>query len=385
MSLDNLFDPKLYREVRKPLSAASTLPGWCYTDPAFYAREVDKIFHGCWHFVGREDEIPECGDYLTFDGIPGSVIVMRSQSGEINAFQNACRHRGTRLLSGSGSCRQVVCPYHSWVYACDGALLRAPGMDCAIDFDIRNYSLSPVTLSSWAGFLFVRFSDYGPSLHEWLGNMPSFFKDYEPADLKCVRRVSFDVGANWKFLMENALETYHTGTVHRETLGRQQSEPVATEGHWSCLRVFVAGKQTLSVLSEQEGALPVNPHIPRERTTSTYFTNIYPCTQFVFAPDSMWWLAVRPQSVNQSRLEVGSCFTEDVISRDDFEEKVQAYFERWDTATPEDNAICEAQQSGSHTASFAQGRFGQEEPLVHALANWMLDQILKGEPEVSQE
>ena len=385
MSLDNLFDPKLYREVRKPLSAASTLPGWCYTDPAFYAREVDKIFHGCWHFVGREDEIPECGDYLTFDGIPGSVIVMRSQSGEINAFQNACRHRGTRLLSGSGSCRQVVCPYHSWVYACDGALLRAPGMDCAIDFDIKNYSLSPVTLSSWAGFLFVRFSDDGPSLQEWLGNMPSFFKDYEPADLKCVRRVTFDVGANWKFLMENALETYHTGTVHRETLGRQQSEPVATEGLWSCLRVFVAGKQTLSVLSEQEGALPVNPHIPRERTTSTYFTNIYPCTQFVFAPDSMWWLAVRPQSVNQSRLEVGSCFTEDVISRDDFEEKVQAYFERWDTATPEDNAICEAQQSGSHTASFAQGRFGQEEALVHALANWMLDQILKGEPQVSQE
>jgi len=258
-------------------------------------------------------------------------------------------------------------------------------MDCAIDFDVKNYSLSPVTLSSWAGFLFVRFSDDGPSLQEWLGNMPSFFKDYEPADLKCVRRVSFDVGANWKFLMENALETYHTGTVHRETLGRQQSEPVATEGHWSCLRVFVAGKQTLSVLREQEGALPVNPHIPRERTTSTYFTNIYPCTQFVFAPDSMWWLAVRPQSVNQSRLEVGSCFTEDVISRDDFEEKVQAYFERWDTATPEDNAICEAQQSGSHTASFAQGRFGQEEVLVHALANWMLDQILKDEPQVTQE
>ncbi len=385
MSLDNYFDPELYREVRKPLSAASTLPGWCYTDPAFYAREVDKIFHGCWHFVGREDEIPKRGDYLIFDGIPGSVIVMRSESGEINAFQNACRHRGTRLLSGSGSCRQIVCPYHSWVYACDGALLRAPGMDCAIDFDTKNYSLSPVTLSSWAGFLFVRFSDDGPSLQEWLGNMPSFFKDYEPADLKCVRRVSFDVGANWKFLMENALETYHTGTVHRETLGRQQSEPVATGGHWSCLRVFVAGKQTLSVLSEQEGALPVNPHIPRERTTSTYFTNIYPCTQFVFAPDSMWWLAVRPQSVNQSRLEVGSCFTEDVISRDDFEEKVQAYFERWDTATPEDNAICEAQQSGSHTASFAQGRFGQEEALVHALANWMLDQILKGEPQVCQE
>ena len=374
------FDPELYREVRSPLTEASTLPGWCYSDPAFYRREVETIFDKCWHFVGREDEIPEHGDYLTFDGVPGSVIVTRSGTGEIKAFRNACRHRGTQLLRGSGSARQIVCPYHSWVYTCDGQLLRAPGMDCALDFDTGDYGLTSVTLSAWAGFLFIRYSDSGPTLMEWLGNMPDFFKDYVPANLRCVRRISFDVRANWKFLMENALETYHTGTVHRETLGRQQSEPAATEGEWSCLRVFVAGKQTLSVLNEDDGALPGNPHISTDQTTSTFFTNIYPCTQFVFAPDSMWWLAVRPESADRSRLEVGSCFAADVIARPDFEEKVQTYFERWDTATPEDNAICEAQQAGSRSAPCAQGRFAKEEALVHALANWVLDQVMQVSP-----
>jgi phenylpropionate dioxygenase-like ring-hydroxylating dioxygenase large terminal subunit len=371
------FDPELYREVRSPLTEASTLPGWCYSDPAFYRREVETIFDKCWHFVGREDEMPEHGDYLTFDGVPGSVIVTRSGTGEIKAFRNACRHRGTQLLRGSGSARQIVCPYHSWVYTCDGKLLRAPGMDCVLDFDTRGYGLTSVTLSAWAGFLFIRYSTCGPTLMEWLGNMPDFFTDYVPADLRCVRRISFDVRANWKFLTENALETYHTGTVHRETLGRQQSEPAATEGEWSCLRVFVAGKQTLSVLNEDDSALPVSPHIPPDQTTSTFFTNIYPCTQFVFAPDSMWWLAVRPESADRSRLEVGSCFAADVIARPDFEEKVQTYFERWDTATPEDNAICEAQQTGSRTAPLAQGRFAKEEALVHALANWVLDQVMQ--------
>jgi len=375
MTPDNLFDPKLYREVRNPLTEASTLPGWCYTDPAFYGREVEAIFDKCWHFVGREEEIPEHGDYLTFDGVSGSVIVVRSGTGEIKAFRNACRHRGTQLLSGSGSARQIVCPYHSWVYACDGMLLRAPGMDCALDFDAGSYSLISITLSAWAGFIFIRYSNSGPTLMEWLGNMPDFFTDYVPADLRCVRRVSFDVRANWKFLMENALETYHTGTVHRDTLGRQQSEPTDTEGEWSCLRVFVAGKQTLSVLNEDDGALPVSPHISENQRNSTFFTNIYPCTQFVFAPDSMWWLAVRPESAERCRLEVGSCFAADVIARPDFEEKVQAYFERLDTATPEDNAICEAQQAGSRSAPCAQGRFGKEEALVHALANWVLDQL----------
>ena len=362
------------------MTEASTLPGWCYSDPAFYGREVETIFDKCWHFVGREDEIPEHGDYLTFDGVPGSVIVTRSGTGEIKAFRNACRHRGTQLLRGSGSARQIVCPYHSWVYTCDGQLLRAPGMDCALDFDTGGYGLTSVTLSAWAGFLFIRYSTCGPTLMEWLGNMPDFFTDYVPADLRCVRRISFDVRANWKFLMENALETYHTGTVHRETLGRQQSEPAATEGEWSCLRVFVAGKQTLSVLNEDDGALPVSPHIPTDQTTSTFFTNIYPCTQFVFAPDSMWWLAVRPESADRSRLEVGSCFAADVIARPDFEEKVQTYFERWDIATPEDNAICEAQQTGSRTAPLAQGRFAKEEALVHALANWVLDQVMQVPP-----
>ena len=142
------------------------------------------------------------------------------------------------------------------------------------------------------------------------------------------------------------------------------------------MRVFVAGKQTRSVLYEDDGALPVSPHIPPDQTTSTFFTNIYPCTQFVFAPDSMWWLAVRPESADRSRLEVGSCFADDLIARPDFEEKVQTYFERWDTANPEDNAICEAQQTGSRTAPLAQGRFAKEEALVHALANWVLEQVM---------
>ena len=140
-----------------------------------------------------------------------------------------------------------------------------------------------------------------------------------------------------------------------------------------------------NILSEEDGALPVSPHIPEEQTTSTYFTNIYPCTQFVFAPDSMWWLAVRPESAERSRLEVGSCFPADVISRPDFEQNVQAYFERLDTATPEDNTICEAQQAGSHTIPFVRGRFGKEEALVHALANWVLDQVLRVAPRAPEK
>ena len=372
----DILNPIHYQEVRQPLLQASNLPSWCYTSQVFYQREVDKIFNHGWHFVGREDELPDPGDFLTYDGIGGPAIIIRNESKEINAFFNTCRHRGMRLLEGSGSIKHIVCPYHSWVYSCEGTLVRTPGMKGVHNFEKESYGLLPLKLDSWGGFLFIRYSDDGPELKDWLGDMPDFFRNYSPQLLRCVRRKSFDVQCNWKLLIENALETYHTGTVHQSTLGRQQSHPKATAGEWSCLFVYVDGKKTLSILPNSTQTLPINPDLSKEQQRGTFFTNIYPCTQFVFAPDSMWWLAIQPQGPTRSRLEVGSCFAESTIAAPDFQKTIQSYFERWDTATAEDNAICEAQQIGQSVQARPPGRFAEEEHLVHELAIWTLDRIL---------
>jgi phenylpropionate dioxygenase-like ring-hydroxylating dioxygenase large terminal subunit len=38
-----------------------------------------------------------------------------------------CRHRGARLLDGSGNCpATITCPYHGWSYRHDGGLLGVP-------------------------------------------------------------------------------------------------------------------------------------------------------------------------------------------------------------------------------------------------------------------
>ena len=376
MTPTDILNPIHYQEVRQPLLQASNLPSWCYTSQVFYQREVDKIFNHGWHFVGREDELPDPGDFLTYDGIGGPAIIIRNESKEINAFFNTCRHRGMRLLEGSGSIKHIVCPYHSWVYSCEGTLVRTPGMKGVHNFEKESYGLLPLKLDNWGGFLFIRYSDDGPELKDWLGDMPDFFRNYSPQLLRCVRRKSFDVQCNWKLLIENSLETYHTGTVHQSTLGRQQSRPKVTAGEWSCLFVYVDGKKTLSILPNSTQTLPINPDLSKEQQRGTFFTNIYPCTQFVFAPDSMWWLAIQPQGPTRSRLEVGSCFAESTIAAPDFQKTIQSYFERWDTATAEDNAICEAQQIGQSVQARPPGRFAEEEHLVHELAIWALDRIL---------
>jgi len=121
ISETELFDPRHYKAVRRPLLDAETMPTWCYTSDAFYRREVDRIFRKVWNFLGAADQIPRPGDYftVTFAGVP--VIILRDEDGELRAFANSCRHRGSALLDGSGNCKRIVCPYHSWNYRLDGS------------------------------------------------------------------------------------------------------------------------------------------------------------------------------------------------------------------------------------------------------------------------
>ena len=115
-----MFDPRHYAAVRKPLLEAETLPPWCYTSAAFYAREVERIWKKVWNFLGSAEHIPHAGDYctLTFAGVP--LIVLRDRKGELRAFVNSCRHRGSALLQGEGNCQSIVCPYHSWTDELNG-------------------------------------------------------------------------------------------------------------------------------------------------------------------------------------------------------------------------------------------------------------------------
>ena len=86
----DLFNPRHYQEVRKPLLQAETMPTWCYTSDAFYQREVERIWRKAWNFLGHVDQVARPGDYvsLEFAGVP--LIIVRGKDMKIRAFANAC-------------------------------------------------------------------------------------------------------------------------------------------------------------------------------------------------------------------------------------------------------------------------------------------------------
>jgi len=371
---NSLFVAESYRELRKPLLEASGLPPDCYTSAEFYQREVERIFRQHWQFVGREEQLPEIGSYFCYDGPAGPVVILRSSRDKIRAFANSCRHRGARLLNGSGDCTRIVCPYHAWTYRLDGRLIGTPGMQQAIDFESADFPLLELSVSSWGGFIFIHYQASPPALADHLGNMPTRFDDHGASQMRLVGKLDFEINSNWKLLAENSLEAYHTGSVHRETLGQQDSRPISTLGNWTGL--LVEDEHSVATLPGDGNPLPFIDGLGDEARTGACFTLLYPSTQFVFAQDCIWWLAFKPVAVDRTELSIGACFPKSTCELEGFEEKLAPYFERWQRATAEDNAICEQQQQGQAVRR-PPGRYAASEFAVHAFDNWVIDQVLE--------
>jgi phenylpropionate dioxygenase-like ring-hydroxylating dioxygenase large terminal subunit len=377
MMVQNMFDPVHYAKVRLPVLQAETLPNWCYTSEAFYQREIERMFKRNWNFVGREDELPQPGDYVALDMFGEEIAIVRDKVGRLRAFANTCRHRGTKLLQGRGQCSAIVCPYHSWTYALSGELVGAAGMERTEDFDKGRYGLIPLRLETWEGFVFINFDIGAASLREYLGNLPEYLASHSLGEMVCVRRREYDLACNWKIYLENAMEEYHTPTVHKKSIGAQVSQREACTGGWDGL--YMPTKQTIALLREDlESAFPPIPTLDAKSANGIYFAVIYPMTFFAFTQDCCWWLQQFPQGATRTKVVIGSCFPRTTVARSDFAGRVEKYYRRWDKSLPEDNAISELQQAGISSSLSQPGRLSFHEPVVRDIANWVLDYVLDG-------
>ena len=109
-----------------------TLPRRYYTSPEIFESDIQKVFFTQWLYAGHESQLPNPGDFLTYELAGESIGIVRTGNGGLAAFFNVCRHRGARLLqAGCGHAAAIRCPYHNWTYGLDGSLKAAPGMmDC---------------------------------------------------------------------------------------------------------------------------------------------------------------------------------------------------------------------------------------------------------------
>src|SRR6185295_10714478 len=70
--------------------------------------------------------LPDAGSYVARNAAGTPIVAVRGADGRARAFRNACRHRGTQLVSGAGCEKAFVCRYHGWTYGLDGELRHVP-------------------------------------------------------------------------------------------------------------------------------------------------------------------------------------------------------------------------------------------------------------------
>jgi len=375
----DIFRASHYAAVRKPVDEASHLPAWCYTSDAFYQREMETVFRRSWVLIGRAESIAQPGDFITVEVGGAPLVILRDRSGQIRAFANSCRHRGAKLLEGEGHCTShIVCPYHSWSFALDGRLAAAPGMQGIKAFDLANYGLLPVRLDSWAGFLFVNLDGQAQPLLAYLGEITKILEGYDFGSMVLTRSKTYQLSCNWKLVIENGMEDYHTATVHRGSIGAQKIDLVPGEGNWEA--GFFETEKTIATLPGETAALPYITTLSERAKRGTYFVLVYPCANFACNQDGVFWVELYPKGPARTDLVLRFAFPRSTVARPDFEEIVQRYYHRCDVSVPEDINISEIQQRGLSSPLARPGRVSLQEPIVHAFANWLLDRVLDDTP-----
>lgn len=221
----------LEQEKRQPPSAyarsasgdfgTADLPVARYTSRAFHEREMAAMWPSVWQMACHETDIPEVGDYITYEVGTRSFVLVRTDTQTIKAYPNACLHRGMQLVDGQGKTQAFTCRFHGWSWSVDGNLRRITE-----DWDFpqtceRDMNLPEVPVGRWGGFVFINPDGKAGSLENWIGELPEHFASAPLEDRRIAVHVARVMPANWKVAMEAFLESYHVSPTH------PQSVPVA--------------------------------------------------------------------------------------------------------------------------------------------------------------
>jgi len=208
-----------------PDSFVKTLPGSSYSDAELFAREQELIFEKMWFCAVRSADVGKPGAFKTVQVGRESILITRSRGGEVRAFFNICRHRGAQLCTEEAGevKRSFQCPYHAWTYDLDGKLVAAPNLTKMPDIDRVEYGLRTVHVREWLGYVWVCVAKDAPSFEDTvIGDVRTRLGDVKSIDnygvekLELGRRITYDVKANWKLIIENFMECYHCATIHPE-------------------------------------------------------------------------------------------------------------------------------------------------------------------------
>ena len=350
-----------------PLAEASTPPASWYIDPRIFDLEKRTVFFRSWQMVGRADQIPDPGQYITYEVAGEPILVVRGNDHVLRGFFNVCRHHAAAVVTDpEGKTQNLRCPYHGWTYNLEGTLIITPEFAGVRNFERSANGLLPIQTAVWEDWIFVKLDRNGPSLKEFLGK--ELIDKIQPLGLDklhWMERRYYTVNCNWKVFIDNYLDGgYHVPHIHSglNSVLDYTHYTIETGERW-CVQ---SSPITSDKGEEQTAAVRTGE--------SAFYYWIYPNLMINWYEGLMDTNLVCPRGVDRTEVIIDFYFAD--ISNSARERNLAsiAVSER---IQAEDKAICESVQSGLSSRAFTAGRLSVRREAGEHLFHRLLHADLK--------
>jgi phenylpropionate dioxygenase-like ring-hydroxylating dioxygenase large terminal subunit len=298
--------------IAPPTPPGLALEPRLYTDPAVLEAEQELIFERTWQLAGHVGSLPRAGSYITSRAGTQPVLVVRDEHGDLRAYRNVCRHRASRLLSGSGQCKAAIrCRYHGWTYRLDGSLIGVPeGMAFGEKLDKSKLGLMPVRVEQMCGLIFVNLDPDATPLADLVGDLPRRLAPYRIESLQQFSPGEGSQPANWKVVVDNYIEGYHIPIAHPGLMRMLDYKhyDVEVHDHWVWFDAPLRSKASSNWLERAYAQLVTPmPGVPEEDRRVWRYAYIYPNTAIDLYPDQIDTWQLIPDGVERTT-DVYMCF-----------------------------------------------------------------------------
>ena len=356
---------------------AKTLPGKYFTSREVYDLETRNIFSKQWICVGRVDDLESEGQYFLYESENESFIIVRGEGRKIRGFYNVCRHRGTRICDKSvGKFKQkIICPYHSWSYKLDGRLIVAANMKSVDGFEMADYPLHPIACITWEGFIFINRSQSPIPFESAYKPVFDRFKIWDIASLKSVKKIEYEVKANWKIIFQNFNECYHCPPVHpllsRLTPLKSATNVLDSGPFLGGPMILNKSSQSMSMNGKRCG--DVLSGLPEEEHRHVHYYSLFPSVCISPHPDYVLVHRIERKGIGRTKIICDLLFHPDSINKSGFDPTPAV--ELWDLTNRQDWNICELINLGKLSEAYVPGPYSDLESILAAFDQHYLSQL----------
>ena len=366
-------------------------------DEAFLELERERLWWREWVAVGREEQLPQAGDFLAVDLAGERVIVVRTRAGGLSAHVDLCRHRGNRLTTadqrvGPGERRdarpvghvQGRHPVHRTTPGATSSTARSAMrriLGEADDFEPAAFGLHPVALDTWGGWIFVNASpdraaaERRRSRRSWARSRPASSATRSPTSATA-RRIVYDVRANWKVIVENYNECYHCAGVHPELCRIVPAfrEKGGAYLDWDNGVPQAEGTFTFTLTGTTDRA-PF-PGLDEHEQTRHKGELAYPNLMVSLSADHVAAFTLVPKAPDRTLVVVDWLFHPDEMAKPGFDPADAVDF--WDLVNRQDWTVCEGVQDGMTSRHFEFGWYAPMEDMSLDIRRYLASDAGRG-------